>query len=148
MTFRKADDFARNRSVEAANALLTPASAAFAMPAAIASQGESTTWSNNQLAAALMIRPQRITQLVKTGVLPTSPQGKHDPFLAVPAYISFLGRRLTGGDLKSADCRGTIPVLNSRGVRDNLLNVPDRVSAQCASLRDQNQDSPLVNSGN
>ena len=59
-----------------------------------------TRWSNQQLATALNITPPRISQLIKSGVLPQPVQGKHDPFKAVPAYIDFLGKRLTGGDLK------------------------------------------------
>ena len=61
-----------------------------------------TSWSAAQLAAALKLTPPRISQLCKSGVLPQPVQGKHDPFKAVPAYISFISQRVAGGDLKGA----------------------------------------------
>ena len=61
-----------------------------------------TSWSATQLATALKLTPPRISQLCKSGVLPQPVQGKHDPFVAVPAYISFISQRLAGGDLKGA----------------------------------------------
>jgi len=62
-----------------------------------------TTWSTAQLCLALNVTQQRISQLRKSGVLPQPTQGKHDPFVAVPAYISFINQRLSGGsNLKSA----------------------------------------------
>ena len=61
-----------------------------------------TTWSRQQLATALNVTPGRISQLCKSGMLPQPTEGKHDPFTAVPAYIAFISRQLTGTDLKSA----------------------------------------------
>ena len=48
------------------------------------------------------LTPPLISQLCNSGVLPQPVQGKHDPFVAVPAYISFISQRLAGGDLKGA----------------------------------------------
>lgn len=121
-----------------------------------------TTWRNKQLAAALKLTDQRIGQLVKTGILPR-PQGGHDPFLAVPAYLRFLEQRLTGSDLKAARVakyavETALKELEykqkagelvsseavkkewfsiSREVRDNFQNLPARTAGLVASERDQ-----------
>jgi phage terminase Nu1 subunit (DNA packaging protein) len=122
-----------------------------------------TTWSNKQLATTLNLTVQRVGQLVKTGVLPRPLQGKHDPFTAVPAYITFISQRLAGGDLKGArtakyavetalrelelkqksgEVIDRSAVDNeffriARTVRDNFQNLPARTAGLVAAERNQ-----------
>lgn len=105
-----------------------------------------------------------------SGVLPAPIDGRHDPFVAVPRYLEILERRLTGGDLKSARSgkyvvdtaladlelkqrRGELVAREAiekewfrvaRTTRDNLFNLPDRVAAQCASMREQSNVHALL----
>ena len=46
-----------------------------------------TSWTTKQVGTALQLTQQRISQLIKSGVLPQPIQGRHNPFTVVPAYI-------------------------------------------------------------
>jgi len=122
-----------------------------------------TRWSTKQLCSALQISQQRISQLCKGGVLPQPEDGKHDPFKAVPAYISFISQRVAGGDLKgariakyavetalrelelkqkSSELISRSAVENefftiARSVRDNFQNLPIRTCGLVAAERNQ-----------
>ena len=122
-----------------------------------------TPWSNAQLAAALNLTVQRVGQLCKSGLLPMPVQGKHDPFKAVPAYISFISQRVAGGDLKGARIakyavetalrelelkQKSGELVNraavegeffslARNVRDNFQNLPSRTAGLVAAERNQ-----------
>lgn len=123
-----------------------------------------TRWSTAQLCTALNVTQQRISQLIKSSVLPSPVENKHDPFVAVPAYISFISQRLSGGsDLKSAriakyavetalrelelkqksgEFVSRAAVENeffslARTVRDNFQNLPARTAGLLAAEKDQ-----------
>ena len=97
--------------------------------------------STKQLATALNVTPPRISQLVTSGVLPAPIDGRHDPFVAVPRYLELKQRR---GELVAREAIEKEWLRVARTTRDNLFNVPDRVAAQCASMREQSNVHALL----
>ena len=111
----------------------------------------------------IKITQQRISQLCKSGVLPQPIDDTHDPFKAVPAYITFISQRVAGGDLKGAriakyavetalrelELKQKSGELVSRSavegeffsiartVRDNFQNLPARTAGLVCAERNQ-----------
>ena len=82
-----------------------------------------------------------MSQLVTSGVLPAPIDGRHDPFVAVPRYLELKQRR---GELVAREAIEKEWLRVARTTRDNLFNVPDRVAAQCASMREQSNVHALI----
>jgi len=120
-------------------------------------------WTTRQLASALTLTAQRIGQLEKSGIIPKRTAAGHDPFKAVPAYLRFFSRRLTGTSLDAArvakyQIDTALQKLRYRreegdlverqavyeqafscwhGARDILLGFPDRLAGLVSAETDQ-----------
>ena len=53
-------------------------------------------WTSAELAAALLLSPQRVTQLAKEHVLPPAVDGLYRPIEADGRYVAYLRERETG----------------------------------------------------
>ena len=116
-------------------------------------------WNSSELAEALLLTPQRVSQLAKEHVLPSAVDGLFRPIEAVGSYIRFLRERETGksrngelvrklqlenemrqirlqkisGDLVPVDRVKADWFYAGRRVRDALLNLPSRLSGPFAA---------------
>jgi hypothetical protein len=117
-------------------------------------------WSTEKLARVLKLTGRRINQLVQDQVLPAPDHGgKHDPELAIPAYLDFALRRVELSSVKELHVRNLEldaqrkelelrqqagELVDAMGVRleaaktgqrvrDTLLNIPSRISALLAA---------------
>ncbi len=124
------------------------------------------SWSAEKLGRVLGVTSRRVNQLVREQVLPQPTKaGRHDPELAVPAFLAFIMRRVDGATLKTALIRRTVLDVEKREldlkirsgelveaaavkrtfykagrqVRDQLLAIPNRVSALLAAELEPNK---------
>ena len=122
-------------------------------------------WSPTQLAEALGLSTQRISQLTKENVLPSPVAGRYAPLPAVKAYVQHLRQREAGrsktdesvrklrlenelrqiklqkiaGELVPADRVARDWFDAGRRVRDGLLNLPNRLSGPFAAEMSQDK---------
>ena len=116
-------------------------------------------WNSSELAEALLLTPQRVTQLAKEHVLPPAVDGLYRPVESVACYIRYLRERETGRSKNGEEVRklqlenemrqirlqkiaGQLVPLDrvqkdwvdaGRRVRDGLLNLPSRLSGVFAA---------------
>lgn len=120
-------------------------------------------WSPSQLAEALVLSSQRISQLTKEGILPQPVSGRYAPLPAVGAYVRHLRQRdesrskdgevvrklQIDNDIRSIKLQRLagelVPVDRvkkewfecGRRIRDALLNLPSRLSGPFAAESNQ-----------
>ena len=116
-------------------------------------------WNSSELAQALLLTPQRVTQLSKEHVLPPAVDGLYRPVESVASYIRYLRERETGQSKNGEQVRKIqlenemreiklrriagelVPVDQvkkdwfqaGRTIRDALLNLPSRLSGVFAA---------------
>jgi hypothetical protein len=122
-------------------------------------------WNSSELAEALMLTPQRVSQLSKEHVLPPAVDGLYRPIESVSSYIAYLrqreaGRSQTGEAVRKMQLENEmreiklrriagelVPVDRvqkdwlecGRRVRDALLNLPSRLSGVFAAESNQEE---------
>lgn len=120
-------------------------------------------WNSSELALALLLSPQRVSQLSKEHVLPPAVDGLYVPIESVASYIRYLRQREAGKSQAGEAVRKMqlenemrqiklqriagelVPVDRvqkdwfevSRRVRDALLNLPSRLSGVFAAEANQ-----------
>ena len=130
-------------------------------------------WNSSELAEALLLTPQRVSQLSKEHVLPKAVDGLYPPVDSVASYIRYLRQRVAGSSKAGEEVKkiqlenemrsirlqkiagALVPVAQvqkdwfevGRRIPEALLNLPSRLSGPFAAESNQEKIFALFTEG-